>query len=95
MGTCLKSPKILRDPGSEFLGSKVDLGSFSKNFTYEINKTDRHVLEGFRRHMYCSIYKRGIAATIARIWIPNLGHLGSVDMSAKDTKNRILPTKQS
>ena len=50
MGTCLKSPKILRDPGSEVLGSKVDLGSFSKKFTYEINKTDRHVLEGFRRH---------------------------------------------
>ena len=51
MGTCLKSPKILRDPGSEVLGSKVDLGSFSKNFTYEINKTDRHVLEAFRRHI--------------------------------------------
>ena len=31
--------------------------------------------------IYCSIYKRCIAATIARIWIPNLGHLGSVDMS--------------
>ena len=44
----LKSPKILRDPRSEVLGSKVDLGSFSKNFTYEINKTDMHVLEGFR-----------------------------------------------
>ena len=31
--------------------------------------------------IHCSIYKRCIAATIARIWIPNLGHLRSVDMS--------------
>ena len=31
--------------------------------------------------IHCSIYKRCIAATIARIWIPSLGHLRSVDMS--------------
>ena len=33
--------------------------------------------------IHCSIYKRCIAATIARIWIPNSGHLRSVDMSAR------------
>ena len=32
--------------------------------------------------IHCSIYKRCIAATIARIWIPNLDHVRSVDMSA-------------
>ena len=31
--------------------------------------------------IHCSIYKHCIAATIARIWIPNSGHLRSVDMS--------------
>ena len=39
--------------------------------------------------IYCSIYKRCIAATIARIWIPNLGHLGSVNMSADDPKGHV------
>ena len=44
IGTCSKMPKLLRDPRSEVLGSKLDLGPFSKNFTYKISKTNIHVL---------------------------------------------------
>ena len=36
--------------------------------------------------IHCSIYKRCIAASIARIWIPNLGHLRSVDMSGHQVR---------
>ena len=35
--------------------------------------------------IHCSSYKRCIAATIARIWIPNSGHLRSVDMSVANS----------
>ena len=43
IGTCSKMPKLLRDPRSEVLGSKSDLGPFSKKCIYKISKTDRHV----------------------------------------------------
>ena len=75
--------KIAKDPsGSGIRGPGIQSGSgrFLRTLLTKLTK-----LTGmFWRDsgaIHCSIYKRCIAATIARIWIPNLGHLRSVDMS--------------